>query len=159
LEDEYISMINRIIIILLSTGVILSGCSISPSPQVTPTIEKQTEIIPDLNGTFWMVTSINGSDLIGGTNITLTFVDGWATGNGGCNNFGGEYAANDEGEINLFFLIRQEVLCMSPPGVMEQEDIFLDILEEVEQYRLVEGKLRLDSRDHYLLLGYLVMTE
>jgi heat shock protein HslJ len=137
----------------------LCGCNLIPTPQITPITDEQPVIIPELNGTFWMVTSINGSDPINGTYLTLAFVDGWATGNAGCNEFGGEYSSNKEGEVEVLFLLRHEVSCVEPPGVMEQEDVFLNILEEIEQYQLVEGKLRLDAKDEYLLLGYLVLTE
>ncbi|MBE0408137.1 MAG: META domain-containing protein [Anaerolineales bacterium] len=152
-------MIKRTTIVFFSLLIFLTGCSLSPTPQATPTAEEQPIIIPELNGSFWIVASINGNDPIRGTSITLTFVDGWVTGNSGCNTYGGEYAANDQGELDVLFLIRQEVSCLEPPGIMEQEDMYLDILEGIEQYGLVEGYLRLDASDDYLLLGQLAITE
>ena len=122
----------------------LTACNLVPTPQPTPT-EEPTAVILNLNSTFWLLDTLDGENPIPVTNITLAFIDGWATGESGCNSYAGEYTATAEGDLGIPFIISTQVLCDDPPGVMEQEEIYQNILDEVYQFGIVDGKLRLDS--------------
>ena len=146
--------------IVISLMFILAGCNLTPTPQPIPTMEEPTVIVPELNGTFWLLTSLNGDDPITNTYIHLMFIDGWATGNAGCNDYGGEYSTTIEGILNVHYIVSHQVSCLEPEGIMEQEALYLDILENVNQYGIVDGRLRLDAGDDaYLDFGYLQITD
>lgn len=166
LEAQLITKKTPMSIIFLSLVILLTGCSLTPTPQLTstpqltPTEEEELVIIPELNGTFWSLNSLDGSDPIPGTQINLLFIDGWVTGNSGCNDYGGEYTATDEGGIAIHFIISHQDLCMEPIGVMDQEAFYLSIIDDVNQYGIVDGQLKLSSGDdNFLLFGYLQVTE
>jgi len=139
---------------------ILAGCNLTPTPQPTPTMEKPTVTVPELDGTIWLLNSMNSDNPITNTFITLMFIDGWATGNAGCNDYGGEYSSTTEGVLNVHFLVSHQVLCLEPAGIMEQEALYLELLENVDQYGIVDGRLRLNAGDDdYLDFGYLQPTD
>ena len=84
----------------------------------------------------------------------LAFDDsGIISGFGGCNEFSGGYLTN--GVDIIFEELRTTLMfCEEPEGVMDQEDIFYEWLERVEEYRIV-----LDDQDNETLEMLITVIE
>ncbi len=70
-------------IVLLALVVIVAACSSSGAPSPSPA---------SLDGRIYLSTTIDGADLVPGTRIRLSFVDGNLSANAGCNTIGGAYS-------------------------------------------------------------------
>ena len=75
-----------------------------------------------------------------------------ATGNAGCNGWGGSCTIAREGTISFTDIIHTEMYC-TDPGVMEQEQFFLDALAVAENYKVVDGKLHITGGGKMLVLS------
>lgn len=83
----------------------------------------------DLNGTAWLLNSLNGDAPIAGSEITLSFEEGRLTGRSGCNLYSGDYAIEGEGDFLSGPFEVTEMACLDPMGVMDQEVDYLQILQ------------------------------
>lgn len=96
----------------------------------------------DLNGSTWTMTSMAGTEPLSGAEITAGFMNDQISGSTGCNNY--FYGYRTEGErITLTGGGVTEMACLQPEGVMEQETIFLDLINQVQTFYLSETELRL----------------
>jgi len=122
--------------------LLLSSCG---QPVVSPT--PTTPV--DLEGTDWVLTSLNGSSLVEGSNITLTFAEGRVNGFAGCNGYrvpsGSEYTATDDGTLTIPEMAVQVQLCRTPEGVMEQEASYIEALRNAAAYRVMDDRLEIDN--------------
>lgn len=106
----------------------------------------------ELGGTSWRVTAINNGkqavqSLIAYTEITADFkTDGTIAGSAGCNRYTAAYAVSGK-EIKIERAASTRMICMEPPGIMEQEKLYLDMLESVRSYHMSAGQLRLLKAD------------
>ena len=98
----------------------------------------------ELERTHWVLDTLNGSPPVAGTEITLQFEDGTAAGLAGCNSYGGSYEATD-GRLSIPEIIRTEMACLEPEGVMEQENAYLMALQGAAAYRLVDDRLQIEN--------------
>ncbi|MGI6502473.1 MAG: META domain-containing protein [Candidatus Methanoculleus thermohydrogenotrophicum] len=98
----------------------------------------------DLAGTSWTLVEFVGEagdrdPVLAGTEITLRFGDdGTLGGSAGCNDYGGNYTLEGT-NLTPGSLVRTEMYCTDPPGVMEQEDRYLALLANVSTYQVDEG--------------------
>jgi heat shock protein HslJ len=102
--------------IYLSMILLLAAC-------VPVTGEEPVEPAPEINleGTQWMLESINETPVVPGSDVTLQFdADNTAGGHAGCNSYGGTYALNN-GDIVFSDIIRTLVACVDE-NIMDQED-------------------------------------
>lgn len=103
-----------------------------------------------LEGTTWSLESfVEGeaaTSLIAGTTITMELSNGRLTGSAGCNSYGGSYTAED-GELTVNELVWTEMACLDPEGVMEQEQRYLDTLNNVSTFELEGNRLTLRTSD------------
>jgi len=84
--------------------------------------------------------------------VTLSFSgDDQASGNAGCNGWGGSCSIARNGTISFSEIIHTEMYCVEP-GIMEQEQFFLDALLAAERYEVVDGRLRITGGDTMLVL-------
>ena len=95
---------------------------------------------PNLEGVTWELTAINGNPPIEGTQPTLQFENGQASGNASCNSFGGEYEVEGD-KIGFEALFMTEMFCMEPEGVMDQESAYLEMLGSAVTFELGGGVL------------------
>jgi heat shock protein HslJ len=106
--------------------------------------------IETLDGTSWALqTFIEGetaTSLMAGTTVTLELNDGQITGSAGCNSYGGSYTLQ-EGEITFSDLFWTEMACLDPEGVMEQEQRYLSILNNVSTFDREASRLTLRTPD------------
>ena len=103
---------------------------------------------PDLVGTEWTLTSLDGSSLIEDTEITLYFEEAYLGGSMTCNGYGGgrdsgKYTATDEGTLTILQLAVTVQLCSSPKGIMEQEATYIEALRSAATYRVIDDRLEI----------------
>jgi len=95
-----------------------------------------------LNGTTWELYSIGSHAPISDSKTTLRFEAGQVSGLGGCNQYGGEYQINGD-TLSIDKLYATEMACMSPEGIMGQEQDFLQYLGNAQRFELSEGQLQI----------------
>jgi len=129
--------------------LLLAGCGRAPAgPTITSTLE----------GTEWVLVSLNGDSLIEGTNITLNFAactepsrsEGILSGFAGCNAYGGgpdsgPYTATDEGTLTIPQIAVTLQRCLTPEGVIQQELAYIETLRNAAAYRVMDDRLEIDN--------------
>ena len=85
------------------------------------TTTQPAEVTDELDGTEWVLESLGAQPLVEDTNITLEFGDGSYSGYSGCNFYGGDYTADEEG-LKFFSGPTTAQDCGGP--VMDQENVF-----------------------------------
>ena len=102
----------------------------------------------DLDGTDWMVDRlmVDGDETtpIDGTTMTIAFTDGMVSGSSGCNNYQGNYEVDGDGLI-LGPLAATQRFCDDPPGVSDQELVFLGLLGAVDSFSIEGDELVLKA--------------
>jgi heat shock protein HslJ len=87
-----------------------------------------------LTGREWVVEDIAGRGIIDDTRVTLTFgADGRLSGQASCNRLLGAYTVNGS---NLNIGDAGLTMMMCPPALMDQERQFIDVLNNVQRYRV-----------------------
>ena len=85
----------------------------------------------------WLAEDIKNGGVIDDLQTTLTIgPDNQASGNGGCNGFGGAYTL--EGDKLTFGDLASTMMACAP-AIMDQERKFFDALAEVRTWRLNDG--------------------
>lgn len=131
---------------LIAALLAITGCS--PQAPGTPNLQLS------LDDTAWVLRFLgepgNLSPALDTTEVTLVFSgDSQAGGNGGCNAYGGSYQSDTDGSLSFADLFHTEMYC-TEPGVMDQEQLFLEALQGAAQYEVVDDTLRI-SGDGVLL--------
>ncbi|MGD9317005.1 MAG: META domain-containing protein, partial [Anaerolineae bacterium] len=141
-------------VIALGLVLVIAACSSSITTEEPPRVEAEPSVeledldptaeAADLDGTEWLLTSLHGTGLAAGTNITLEFAEGHASGFAGCNAYGGPYALDgDTLAVQELAITAQG--CIEPEGVMEQESAYTDALLNGGPYRLEDDRLQLEN--------------
>lgn len=87
----------------------------------------------------WRLVNLNGAAIIPGTEITAVFGDGGnLSGSSGCNTYSAGYQTNGS-SLTVGALSGSQQYCPSPPGVMEQEELYRLVLSSASGYT-VEGR-------------------
>lgn len=111
-----------------------------------------------VNGTSWVVTQINGEAPLPDTEITASFDAEQISGSAGCNQYSASYtlgSLSDIGGTGISAVGTTKMLCNEPEGMMDQEALFVQILESVTNIsRYGDGELTMSSGDgkSYLVL-------
>jgi len=136
-----------------------TATEVPPEPTATeiPPEPTATEIPPeptateepgaDLRETTWVLegylVDLQDEELtesLEGVNVELIFKEeGELQGNAGCNTFTGRYVT-DGTEIVFRDLLVTRLTCGEPAGIMDQETLFLQWLEQAEKYRINEDE-------------------
>jgi heat shock protein HslJ len=84
----------------------------------------------------------NLEQVLDGTKITATFDkgEGEVSGSGGCNTYFASYEI-DGNNLSISNLAWTERACLSPAGVMEQEQKFLSLLADAESFQTDDTSL------------------
>lgn len=93
-----------------------------------------------LDGTSWVLIAYRKTSPIAGTEPTLNFQDGQASGKASCNSYGGGYTVEGD-RIQFDALFMTEMYCMEPEGIMKQENTYLQMLGQAERYEIENGQL------------------
>lgn len=94
----------------------------------------------DLDDTKWYLRSYGDQNnlkaIIEGTEITATFnrAEGEVSGSGGCNTYFARYEVKGS-KLSIFEMAFTEMACISPEGIMEQEQIFLSLLTNAQSFQ------------------------
>jgi heat shock protein HslJ len=105
-----------------------------------------------LEGNRWMLSSYgeanNLKSVLTDTEITVTFDKGKGevSGSGGCNTYFASYEI-DGNSLSISNLAWTERACLSPAGVMEQEQEFLSLLGEAESFQADDTSLTITCSD------------
>jgi heat shock protein HslJ len=127
---------NRSIASAVPVILIIAACAADPYREPPPAP------IPDLAGTQWTVTSIDGRDTVRDERLTADFgVDGRVNGDSGCNNFSGPFIQNGA-TVRFGELLSTRRAC-AEANRQRQEDRMLDILRGATTARVVRDELRL----------------
>lgn len=136
----------------LAMSVVLISVMLGCSPAPTPTPEPKPEAAPEaistaesmsLEGTEWIVVSIDGTPAADDVQSTISFqTEGNASGSAGCNNYFGSWAV--EGDSIAFGHVGSTRM-MCPPPQMDQEDRFLTALGQAERFEIGDGALLIYS--------------
>ena len=90
----------------------------------------------------------NPEQVLDGTEITATFdkAKGEVSGSGGCNTYFATYEI-DGNNLSISNLAWTERACLSPVGVMEQEQDFLSLLADAEFFQVNDTALTITCSD------------
>ena len=121
--------IFRTLIFTSVCAIALSGCSGSSSGGKV-----------DLDGSAWVLVSLDGEQPIEDRQPTLAFEGGQVSGNASCNHYGAGYEIEDDA-ITFSGLYNTEMACMEKEGVMQQEQMYLGILRNAQRFELGENLL------------------
>ena len=90
----------------------------------------------------------NPEQVLDGTEITATFdkAKGEVSGSGGCNTYFATYEI-DGNNLSISNLAWTERACLSPVGVMEQEQEFLSLLANAESFQVNDTTLTITCSD------------
>ena len=103
-----------------------------------------------LEDTKWLLRSYgeqgNPKTLIEGTEITAMFdsTEGRINGSAGCNTYFARYEV-DGNKLSIPELAYTEMACLSPEGIMEQEQLFLSILRNALSFEADDTTLTIFS--------------
>jgi len=156
------------VIVALLLVICTCGCieTRTPSEDMTPmpTLRPTPPIVPLLPartgpyGTVWYLVSMEKGnatgDILPGTVITA-FFDGLHTvsGTSGCNEYTASYAGSQTSMV-IGQPAATKKACDTPPGVMEQEDLYLATLPEAANYSVVTNVLTLTDSQGKTILTY-----
>ena len=136
---------------------------LTATPPIDPTLPPPTatEVPPeptsteipagaDLQKEKWVLKSYQPSDdaeapvaVLDGVILSIIFEEDYTNnGNAGCNSFTSVYAT-DGTALAFEKIAAGKLTCGDPAGIMEQEARYLTLLEQVEEYRLVDNRLEL----------------
>ena len=91
------------------------------------------------------------TDVIPGTEVTVEFREDGVSGSAGCNNYGAPVSVAGE-EITVGAATVTRAWCDDPPGLMDQERHYLEILSRAKVYRIFGGQLALQTDEGEQLL-------
>ncbi len=91
--------------------------------------------------------------VLDGTEITLTLAGGTASGSAGCNTYRAAYSAGPA--LSFGPAAATKMACLTPEGLMAQEQRYLELLQDVQDYRIAGGHLWLRTGGG----SYLVLAE
>jgi heat shock protein HslJ/ligand-binding sensor domain-containing protein len=133
---------NRQMILMLALmglAALLTSCG-----GFYPTMEPPSRSVA-LDGSEWVLTSLNGDRLVEGSNIALNFAAEQVGGFAGCNSYGAKYSATDEGALAVAEIEITLQLCQTPAGVMEQEAAYIEALREAAVYQATPSSLEIGN--------------
>lgn len=141
--------IQTVIVGVLLLVAFLAACAPTAAPSGQEGVTSSSGEKP-LEGTEWVLTSLNGKGLLEGTHIALRFEEGWISGFAGCNTYGGgadsgNYVATEEGTLEIPEIARTVMLCASPEGIMEQESAYIENLMDAHGYQLSDDRLEIQD--------------
>jgi heat shock protein HslJ len=103
-------------------------------------------------GPEWRPVTIGGAAVDADTTMFVRFaVDGSVNGNGGCNNFFGSLESTDDG-VAMGELGATRMAC--PPEVMDQEQAFMQALQDSVRFEMGDDSLQMLDADNVLLVEF-----
>jgi len=113
-----------LIVITMLGGLALAACASSSSPSTTS--------LP-LDGTGWLLVTLNGKPALTETQVTLNFESGQLSGRDGCNRFSGGFEASD-GKFSVGQNLASTMMACPEP-IMKQAAEFTQALTQAAAYQ------------------------
>lgn len=136
---------NQSALLLILAPLLLAGCA--PGAQ---------EAQPPLQSTTWTLAAMgpddNVSPVLATTEVTIEFDAGEVAGSAGCNLYFGAYSDEADGTFSVSEVAWTERACLEP-GVMEQEQRYLEALLAADSYEVTNGTLRITGNGYVLLFS------
>jgi heat shock protein HslJ len=127
--------------LLLSTILFLVACG---TPQLT---------LEDLGKTEWKLISVDNRETISGATATLNFYEDSLNGTTGCNVYHAGYTLKGD-KITISDMLVTEQYCENPPGLMDQEKLYMEIMGNAVRVLVENSQLMLLTEDgRFLLFG------
>ena len=111
-----------------------------------------------LEGTSWRMVSYDGIAPLPETNPTLEFETIQVGGNASCNSFSGQYRVSGD-MVTFEGLTMTLMACLSPEGIMDQEQAYMRILSGEMQFEITDGQLILTNQQGDILIFQRVSAE
>lgn len=158
-------MKNKILFLVISIGILaIAGVACTPAgdePAANSAAESKSDVADvvtpiDLNGTRWVLESFTDSEgnlvsALAGSQATLDFENGQASGQSGCNSFGGGFSVSGNA-LTIGQLASTLMACEE--SLMAQEAAFLQALSAAASYNIVDGKLQIVNADGKTVLTF-----
>jgi heat shock protein HslJ len=126
-------LVAATLLVVAVTAAVVAGCGGSADQNGDGTTTQ-----PSLDGTFWELTGWSVSSLDANDfTITAAFKDGRIGGTSAVNQYGGPFAAGDDGSFSVDELVSTTMA--GPEPDMRAEQIYLKLLAEAKEYA-VDGK-------------------
>ncbi|MDP9191136.1 MAG: META domain-containing protein [Acidobacteriota bacterium] len=107
---------------------------------------------PELDGTDWKLTAMNGNAPAAGSSITLKFEQGSATGSAGCNQYSSTYTTSGA-KLEFGMTSSTKRACLEQEKNV-QETAYLGALPKVAEYGVAADRLTLRDSAGAALLEY-----
>lgn len=127
--------------------------------------EAQVNVLPavepglPLQGTNWLLSSyFDGVGamraVIEGSEVTAVFgADNKLSGKAGCNTYNGDYTASGT-SLSIGAVTATNIACGDPPGIMEQEQTYINLLSTAATYTTTSDSLEIRNSQGQLILVY-----
>jgi len=107
-----------------------------------------------LDGTEWLLTSLEGTSPLEGATITLAFYpEAYMEGSAGCNSYGTDYTLTGT-EFQLAEIHKTNSECTEPPGIVQQEAAYFEALSRVAAYWATSDRLEFHDASGKTILAY-----
>ena len=139
---------SQTIIMTVVAAALLLAAACSPRAEASPTNPPGPTLLPpaadEIAGTQWQLVSFGAlgaeAPVVAGTSLTLAFDEhGQASGQGGCNSFGGQYKADSQ--TITFTALAQTLRACVDDSANQQEAKYMDALDSTGRYELKGGQL------------------
>ncbi len=143
-------IVPTVLLCVVLPALVAVSCGRADKDAAKPAPEESTvsappsraQVDPALAGTEWLLTSLDGEELLPKTEITLEIEKESADGSSGCNFYGGDVDRMAEGSVEWSGANEMtEMGCSGDVG--RQERRYVNLLDEIEAYRVEDGRLGL----------------
>ncbi len=121
-------------------------------------LPEATTVPASLHETEWMLQSLNGRSTVEGTRITLKFGEERLSGYSGCNAYGAELEAADDGVLKMGEMGGTARAC-GGGAIMRQEENYTDTLSRAVAYRVTDNALEILDRAGDVVLEFVRKRE
>ena len=145
---------SRLLRTLAMIGIasLLAACGQTPTPRATPSATTPSAGA-SIAGTRWLLESIAGAPIAGGTTVTAHFAaDGTVNGSDGCNRYRGSYTVTGDTVQVADSLASTQMAC--DPAVMDQARAYLDALLAARGFAVENDRLELTGQGGAVLLTF-----
>lgn len=112
-----------------------------------------------LNGSSWILSQLNGHSLLPDSQITIEFTHDQFSGTAGCNQYGGRYQVRN-GQFSAPPAVEMTAMaCLTPEGIMAQEQEFTSALTSANGYQISGGQLEMMDADGTTVLLFVIEAD
>ncbi len=140
------------VLVLVALALMLAACREPEGPSSPPTVAAEPQA--KLEGTEWLLSSLNGNRAVEGSSVTLDFFpDSYLQGEAGCNSYG-DYYVTSGSSFDLPEIHRTSFDCDLPDNVKQQERAYFEALENIASYWATAERLEFQDADGEVILVF-----